>query len=271
VFGRDACTGNGLAVVLDGEDLTTAQMQRFAAWTQLAETTFLTKPSDPNADYAVRIFTVSGELPFAGHPTLGSCAAWLYAGNKPKHEGTVVQECGVGLVEVSTSGDMPAFAAPPTKISPMDESARRAIAGHFGIPEDDIVGTAMLDNGPKWSALQLASESALTGLNLATPPAVEPLPSSLPRAIGFVALGDSGAAIVRMVTTDRGYVEDPVTGSLNAALAHWLDQLGLLADRLLVSQGRQVGRDGLVTIQRDGDRVLIGGQTHILIDGFVTI
>ncbi|MEN0088506.1 MAG: PhzF family phenazine biosynthesis protein [Pseudomonadota bacterium] len=271
VFGRASCTGNGLAVVLDGEDLTVEQMQDFSAWSQLAEVAYINAPEADEADYAVRIFAGRSELPFAGHPTLGTCAAWLTQGGRPAREGVVVQECAIGLVEIDVTGDVPAFVAPPTDIQPMDDDCRDAIAAHFGLDLCAVAGCVRLDNGPKWSALELHDEAILRELCLSKPQTGPGLPNDLPRAIGFIANNGDGTAVVRMVTTDNGYTEDPVTGSLNSALAHWLEAKGELPDTLSVSQGREVGRDGLVQIRKLGDHVLIGGAAEVLIDGAVRL
>lgn len=269
VFGRRSCAGNGLAVVLDGEDLSVEQLQDFSVWSQLAEATFVTSPATDEADYAVRIFAGRTELPFAGHPTLGTCAAWLSQGGRPAREGIVVQECGVGLVEIDITGAVPAFIAPPTSIQPMDDSRRDAIAAHFGLANDAIYACANLDNGPTWAVLNVANEEILRGMCLNKPQRGTSLPDNLPRAIGFIALGGDGTATVRMVKPAHGYVEDPVTGSLNAALAHWLDALGELPGDLQVSQGREVGRDGLLQIRKRGNDLLIGGSAEVLITGDV--
>ncbi|MEO0498830.1 MAG: PhzF family phenazine biosynthesis protein [Pseudomonadota bacterium] len=271
VFGRRVCSGNGLAVVLDGEELTVEQMQDFSAWSQLAEVTFVTSPESDAADYAVRIFAGRTELSFAGHPTLGTCAAWLTQGGRPAREGVVVQECGIGLVEIDVSADVPAFVAPPTTIEVMADGWRDAIIAHFGLVASSVTACASLNNGPAWSVIEMANEEQLRSVCLSTPRADTQLPTNMPRAVGFIARNADGSATVRMVTTDNGYTEDPVTGSLNSALAHWLKSRGELPEQLHVSQGREVGRDGLVQIRRRGDDVLVGGAAEVLITGDVRL
>lgn len=157
VFTGAALYGNPLAVVLDADDLDTARMQRFANWTNLSETTFLLLPSDPQADYKVRIFTPAYEMPFAGHPTLGSCHARLAAGGKPRTPGRIVQECGVGLVEIRVTDKGPAFAAPPMMVGEVGAAERKAVAAALRVPEERVLECALLDNGPQWLAVRLAS------------------------------------------------------------------------------------------------------------------
>ena len=157
VFSSTPTKGNGLAVVIDAEGLSDVQMQDFAAWTNLAETTFLFPPSDPVADYKVRIFTPSHEMLFAGHPTLGSCASWLHSGGVPRNENLIRQECGVGIVEIDISGNVPAFVAPPTKIEPLTKDSLQAITTALNINPESVIRSVKLDNGPVWQVLELAS------------------------------------------------------------------------------------------------------------------
>ena len=260
--------GNGLAVVVDAEGLDDSQLQAFAAWTNLAETTFLLPPEDPAADYRVRIFTPSQELPFAGHPTLGSCAAWLHVGGEPREPGIVRQECGIGIVDIDVTGDALAFVAPPTTIEPLDESQLRAITEALGFDPDLIVRSARLDNGPVFPAIHLTSAEEVLALD-----------SSRVRwptfdAIGFIGPHHTGSECeyeVRLLAPSSGMSEDPITGSLNAALAFWLREAGLLEEPLTISQGTSIGRHGRVYISPSDDRILIGGDTHILIEGNVTL
>ena len=267
VFSPIPTQGNGLAVVVDAEGLDDSQLQAFAAWTNLAETTFLLPPEDPAADYRVRIFTPSRELPFAGHPTLGSCAAWLHVGGEPHEPGMVRQECGIGVVDIDLTGGL-AFVAPPTKIEPLDGSQLRAITDALGIDSDLIVRSARLDNGPVFPVIHLASAEDVLELD-----------SSRVRwptfdAIGFIGPHTTGSECdyeVRLLAPSSGMSEDPITGSLNAALAFWLREAGLLAEPLTISQGTAIGRHGRVYIRPTGDSILIGGDTHILIVGDVTL
>jgi PhzF family phenazine biosynthesis protein len=267
VFSPIPTQGNGLAVVVDGEGLDDSQLQAFAAWTNLAETTFLLPPEDTAADYRVRIFTPSRELPFAGHPTLGSCAAWLHVGGEPREPGIVRQECGIGIVDIDVTGVL-AFVAPPTSIEPLEESQLRAITEALGIDTGVIVRSARLDNGPVFPAIHLASADDVLALD-----------SSRVRwptfdAIGFIGPHPAGSECdfeVRLLAPSSGMSEDPITGSLNAALAFWLREAGLLAEPLTISQGTAIGRHGRVYIRPTGDSILIGGDTHILIEGDVTL
>jgi PhzF family phenazine biosynthesis protein len=268
VFSPVLTQGNGLAVVVDADGLSDTQLHGFAAWTNLAETTFLLPPSDPTADYRVRIFTPSEELPFAGHPTLGSCAAWLYVGGVPKEQGIVRQECGIGIVDIDVGGNQLAFVAPPTSIEPLDESQLDAIIEALGIESEEIVRSARLDNGPVFQALHLASAGQVLALD-----------SSRVRwptfdSIGFIGAHPAGSECdyeVRLLAPSSGMSEDPITGSLNAALAFWLREQGLLDRSLTISQGTVIGRYGRVFIRPSDDRILIGGDTNILIEGTLTL
>jgi len=268
VFTATATKGNGLAVVIDGEGLTESQMQDFAAWTNLAETTFLFPPTDRSADYKVKIYTPTREMLFAGHPTLGSCASWLQSGGVPQEEGLVRQECGVGIVEIDIGGSVPAFIAPPTKVDPLPEEDLQAIVTALEIDSDRIVRTALLNNGPVWQALELkAAEDVL---------AVDSSKARWPEhnSIGLIAPHPEGAECqyeVRMLAPSSGMGEDPITGSLNAALACWMHGEGRLTSEVVVAQGTRINRQGRVFICPDGDRILIGGQTQILIEGVLTL
>ncbi len=270
VFTPRPTLGNALAVVVDGEDLTDESMQRFAAWTNLAETTFILPPQNLTADYKLRIFSPAREMLFAGHPTLGSCAAWLHCGGKPRQSGVVRQECGVGIVEIDiTDSRLPAFVAPPTEIRPMRPENFEAIVEALEIPRDLVLHSAELDNGPVWQVMQLDSADAVLKLD-----------SSRVRwptfkAIGLIGAHPAGSECnyeVRMLAPSSGMSEDPITGSLNSALAHWLQGQGRLADNVTVAQGTCINRHGRVSIKPvDSHNVKIGGQTHILIEGTVRL
>jgi PhzF family phenazine biosynthesis protein len=259
-----------LAVVVDGEGVTEESMRQFAAWTNLAETTFILPPQDPSADYQLRIFTPTREMLFAGHPTLGSCAAWLHCGGKGREPGIVRQECGVGIVEIDISDpQLLAFVSPPTAIRPMQQDNFDAIATTLEIPGDQILHSAELDNGPLWQVMQLDSAEAVLALD-----------SSKVRWPTFKSIGMIGAHPpgsecdyeVRMLAPSSGMSEDPITGSLNSALAHWLQAQGRLEHRVTVAQGTSIGRHGRVVITPvDSHSVKIGGQTHILIEGTVRL
>ena len=271
VFTSQPTRGNALAVVVDAAGLTDEQMQTFAAWTNLAETTFLLPPTDPSADYQVRILTPVREMLFAGHPTLGSCTSWLHCGGVPKVDGLVRQQCGVGIVEIDITGTVPAFVAPPTKLDKLPDAALRNIATTLKIEPGRVIRSALLDNGPVWQVLELASAEEVLAVD-----------SSLVRWPGFKAIGLIGAYPgdaecqfeVRMLAPSSGMSEDPITGSLNSALAHWLQAAGRLNKAIVVSQGQTIRRHGRIYITPDehaGGRVLIGGETHILIDGQVDL
>ena len=270
VFTSTPTKGNGLAVVVDGEGLSDAQMQDFAAWTNLAETTFLLPPTEPTADYKVKIFTPAREMLFAGHPTLGSCAAWLHCGGTARQEGVVRQECGVGVVEIDVSGDLPAFVAPPTAVEPLPDADLRAIVAALDINSNAVVRTAKLDNGPVWQVLELASAREV----LAVDSAAVRWPTF--QSIGLIGPHPEGSECqyeVRMLAPSSGMSEDPITGSLNAAIACWMADGGRLQQDLVIAQGTKIDRHGRIYVKPDPNvrgRILIGGQTQILIKGVLT-
>ena len=259
--------GNPLAVVLGADGLTTKQMQQFANWTNLSETTFVLKPDAAQADYRVRIFTPSQELPFAGHPTLGTCHAWLEAGGSPRRRGTMIQECGAGLVTVSTDEDGLKFGAPPlVRSGPVDEQLARHIADVLRIGRAEIVDLQWADNGPGWIAVLLASAEAVL--------AVKPGPTDLDLGIaGPYPPGGPAAFEVRAFVPKNGATdEDPVTGSLNASLAQWLIASGHAAAPYVARQGTALGRDGIVRISTDADgQVWVGGGTVTCVSGMVDL
>ena len=264
VFASGPLNGNPLAVVHDAEGLSDAQMAAFARWTNLSETTFLLPPADAGADYRVRIFTPKGELPFAGHPTLGSCRAWLSAGGRPKTPGRVIQECGVGLVPVRLDGEDLAFAAPPLRrTGPVEPEVLAQIRGTLGLPEGAILDHQWIDNGPGWCAVLLDSvERALS---------VRPDPALFgDLKLGVAALhppGGPAALEVRAFFADGALVEDPVTGSLNAGLAQWLIGAGRLPPRYVASQGAALRRAGRITVSAEADGTWIGGRAVIVLEG----
>ena len=268
VFTEEPFLGNPVAVVHGADDLTDEQMRRFANWTNLSETTFLLSPADERADYRVRIFTPKRELPFAGHPTLGSAHAWLEAGGPPARQDAIVQECGVGLVSIRRSphGHL-AFKAPPLiRSGPVDEPVLDEIAAALGIKRPDIVDAQWADNGPGWVAVELASADAV----LALTPGVMRLYIGV---FGPYPAGSPEAFEVRAFTPLIGGAgEDPVTGSLNASLAMWLLSSGKAAAPYTASQGTALGRRGRVRVTADGDgAVWVGGGTLTLIRGSVDI
>lgn len=271
VFSSVPTRGNALAVVVDGEGLSDIQMQEFAAWTNLAETTFLLPPSDSSADYQVRIFTTTREMLFAGHPTLGSCASWLHTGGVPRNPGLVRQECGVGIVEIDLTRKVPAFIAPPTKIEPLPQADEASISKALNIDSGSVLRTARLDNGPVWQAFMLDSAEAV----LAVDSSAVKWPDY--KAVGLIGPHQAGAECdyeVRMLAPSSGMSEDPITGSLNSALSHWLYSTGDLNKDLVIAQGTCIDRTGRVYIQPDtqkAGRVYIGGKTNILIEGTVEL
>jgi PhzF family phenazine biosynthesis protein len=259
--------GNPLAVVLDADGLGEEEMARFANWTNLSETTFVLPPLDPAADYRVRIFTPNSELPFAGHPTLGTCHAWLAAGGQPKTGGVVVQECGAGLVQVRPDGDGLAFAAPPLlRSGPVAEELAGRIAGILDIGRDEIVDLQWADNGPGWIAVLLASADAVLALR---PGATDlDLGVAGPYPAGSPAAFEVRAFTPKLSASD----EDPVTGSLNASLAQWLLATGRASAPYVASQGTVLGRRGRVRISTDaGGGVWVGGSTVTCVTGEVQL
>jgi PhzF family phenazine biosynthesis protein len=267
VFTEVPYQGNPLAVVLDGDGLTTGQMQRFANWTNLSETTFVLKPDSDQADYRVRIFTPSQELPFAGHPTLGSCHAWLEAGGSPREPGSVIQQCAAGLVTIATDGNGLRFAAPPlVRSGPVDEQLAQRIADILRIGRDEMVDLQWADNGPGWIAVLLASADAV--LALAPGPTDLDLGVAGPYPPGAPAAFEVRAFMPKNGTTD----EDPVTGSLNASLAQWLLASGRAEAPYLARQGTALGRAGEVRITADDDgQVWVGGGVVTCVSGTVEL
>ena len=267
VFTTGPGLGNALAVVLDASGLEAAEMQRFAHWTNLSETTFLLPPEDPGADYKVRIFTPDAELPFAGHPTLGSCHAWLEAGGVARDPSTIVQECGSGLVKVRRNGDVLAFAAPPLyRSGPVVETELVEIAASIGLQRDAIVDAQWGDNGPGWVIVLLADADAVLAVR----------PGAVRHDLGIVGLHPAGSAAdleVRALYPQNGsVVEDPVTGSLNASAAGWLLATGRLTAPYTARQGTAIGRHGRIEVAQDTDgTVWTGGRTVTVIAGSVDL
>ncbi|NUZ04176.1 PhzF family phenazine biosynthesis protein [Piscinibacter koreensis] len=270
VFTDTPLCGNPLAVVHGADRLDAGQMQAFARWMNLSETAFLLAPTTPGADYRVRIFTTSRELPFAGHPTLGSCHAWLAAGGRVRGE-DVVQECGVGLVRIRRGAGRLAFAAPPLRRSgPVDAGLLARIARALRVAPGAIKASQWVDNGPGWVAVMLGSREEL--LNLVPDPA---LLAGL--ELGVVAPWPEGGHAgtphfeLRAFLTTPGVVEDPVTGSLNASVAQWLIGARIAPPRYVASQGTALGRAGRVHVEQDGPTIWIGGDCVTCIRGSVTL
>ena len=266
VFSEVSLKGNPLAVVLGADSLTDKQMADFANWTNLSETTFLLTPRDPRADYRVRIFTTLKELPFAGHPTLGSCHAWLQAGGVP-HGDEIIQECEIGLVRIRRQGNELAFIAPPLlRAGPLEAPLLERVRLALGLAPEAIVRSQWVDNGAGWLAVMLDDRDAVLGL--------QPDYSQLQGlAVGVIAPCDPARdAIdahfeVRAFVAGDGAPEDPATGSLNAGVAQWLLAEGLAPNRYVVSQGTAMGRAGRIHIERQGDEVWVGGAVAVCIEG----
>lgn len=300
VFTATPYFGNPLAVVLDGSDLSDELMQRFAQWTNLSETTFVFPPTSAakaaGADYRVRIFTPGGELPFAGHPTLGTCHAWLQAGGQQQADDYVTQESQIGLVKIRRDGTRLAFGAPPLKRSAPSPSLLAHVAAALGLKAQQIVAAQMLDNGPVWLGLLLDSQNAVLQIqpnhmeikNLGQKigvVSVEQPQSSTPlisrsnreaRAFGAsekVSQGDNAPPVeVRAFAASIGVNEDPVTGSLNASLAQWLIADGQAPASYVAAQGTCMGRAGRVFIEQDATgQIWVGGQSVTCVDGTVRL
>lgn len=263
VFTDQPLLGNPVAVVHDAEGLSTGEMLSFTNWTNLSEATFLLPPADPSADYRVRIFCPGRELPFAGHPTLGTCHAWLESGGMPSGD-VVVQECGVGLVRIRRQGPVLSFAAPPLRRSgPLGEMELDRLASGLGLRRSEIVDHQWCDNGPGWQALLL--ESADRVLSLQPDPAI--LGGLDIGVVGPHLTGDAAFEVRAFFPGNAGLMEDPVTGSLNAAIAQWLIGSGQAPDEYVAAQGTVLGRAGRVRVARGGSDIWIGGRSVTVIAG----
>ncbi len=298
VFSATPYFGNPLAVVLDGNGLDDAAMQRFARWTNLSETTFVLPPTEAGraagADYRVRIFTPGGELPFAGHPTLGTCHAWLEAGGTPSHEDVIVQECGVGLVRIRRRGQQLAFAAPILRRDEPDGDLLAAAVQALGLQMRQVRAAQLLDNGPVWLGLLLDSPDTVLALEPdharlkdlghkvgvasvnRSPDAIQLIARSSREAKAFAGHDAPSSTepdlVVRAFAAPIGVNEDPVTGSLNASLAQWLIADGHLPPAYLAGQGECLGRLGRVHIERDAEgQVWVGGESVTCVAGTVTL
>jgi PhzF family phenazine biosynthesis protein len=266
VFSSEPLLGNPVAVVHDAEGVTDDEMRRFAHWTNLSETTFLLPPTRPEADYRLRIFTPSEELPFAGHPTIGGCHAWLEAGGEPRDAAEIVQECASGLVRIRRTGRL-AFAAPPLlREGPVSDDERARILAALALDDDDVVDLSWGDNGPGWVVALLRDADAV----LAVRPDWAAFGGLDIGVVGPYPTGSECAVEVRAFCPSIGVVEDPVTGSLNASIAQWL-----AGDRLptsyVAAQGTALGRAGRVHVEKDGDTVWVGGDAATTIKGTVGV
>ena len=266
VFTTTALSGNPLAVVIDAEGLSDNDMARFARWTNLSETTFLLPPEHPDADYRVRIFTTSGELPFAGHPTLGTCAVWLSNGGRPAAE-RIVQECGVGRVPLQRDGDRLAFSAPPLiRSGPVDDEDVARIARCLGT---EVLDAAWADNGPGWLAVEVADIQTLRQLT----PDFTSLPDVKLGVIAHCEPHDTDLIEVRaFYPSAAAHLEDPVTGSLNASVAQWLMERNPNLNGFTARQGLALQRAGRVHIDRDSEGTIwVGGSVTPVISGTVDL
>jgi PhzF family phenazine biosynthesis protein len=266
VFATEPLKGNPVAVVHDADGLPDEEMQRFAHWTNLSETTFLMSPTDPAADYRLRIFTPGAELPFAGHPTIGSAHAWLESGGVPRTQGELVQECGAGLLRIRRTGLL-AFAAPPLlREGPVTADERERVLRALALTDDDVVDLSWGDNGPGWVVVLLRDADAV----LAVRPDWSAFGDLDIGVVGPYPAGSACAVEVRAFCPGLGVVEDPVTGSLNASIGQWL-----AGDRLptsyVASQGTALGRAGRVHVERDGGTVWVGGEATTTIKGTVGV
>ncbi|MGW7362773.1 PhzF family phenazine biosynthesis protein [Streptomyces sp. NPDC054841] len=268
VFSQTPHLGNPVAVVLDGDGLSDRDMARFAAWTNLSETTFIVRPESAEADYGLRIFTPGGEIPFAGHPTLGTAHAWLEAGGVPAEPGTLIQECGLGLVEVRLSGTGLSFRAPELlKDGPLDSRHLDRIARGLRIARGRIVAHQWVDNGPGWAAVQLASAKEVLALN----PDEGSMGDLMLGVVGAYPHGSPLQFEVRAFAAPAGVREDPVTGSLHAGMAQWLMADGRAPRHYRAGQGARLGREGVVTVEAHGEAVWVGGGSTTCVHGTVTI
>lgn len=287
VFSAVPFQGNPVAVIVDADGLDESQMARIANWTNLSETTFVLPPDDPTADYRLRIFTPHRELPFAGHPTLGSAAAWLDAGGAPKHEDRIVQECGAGLIDIrrtprrggptdpsadslTTATAEPsetlAFAAPDRlRSGPLDDAYVDQIAVALGVDRSEILGHQWADNGPGWAAVRLAGAEQV----LALTPDFSAIPDAKLGVLGAHPEGSEHEYEIRAFVPGVGVAEDPVTGSLNASVAQWLIGENLAPNSYTATQGTALGRSGVVSISAEDDEIWVGGDTSVCIRGTV--
>ncbi len=279
VFTAEPYLGNPLAVVLDAEGMSDSEMAQFANWTNLSETAFLLPPTDPTADYRVRIFTTTTEYPFAGHPTIGSCHVWLESGGVSKSD-CVIQECGAGLVPIRRSNGRLAFAAPPPiRTGPVSDVELDTICAVLRIGRDDIVSAQWADNGPGWVAVLMRSAEEVLGLEPDFSAAeafdigvVGTFSDDVIHKIGIAGLAEGPIVEVRAIFSDNGHVgEDPATGSLNAALAQWLLRDGHLQAPYMVRQGTRLGRSGRIYIEEDDGEIWVGGDAVTCVTGDVVL
>lgn len=269
VFTHEPYRGNPVAVILDADGVSDDEMARIANWTNLSETTFVLAPTSPEADYRVRIFTPVMELPFAGHPTLGTCHAWLQAGGSPRDGERVVQECAAGLIPIRRSDAGLAFAAPPlVRSGPVDDADAALLRDALGLSEDEVLAIEWVDNGPGWVAVLV--ESAARVLTVPLVPAPAPHLSDI-GLVGFQPEGSDSAVEVRaFFRGSSGPAEDPVTGSLNASVAQWLLGSGQIEAPYTAVQGTALGRAGRVRIDEADGEIWVGGGTVTCVEGTIS-
>lgn len=269
VFSRTPYLGNPVAVVLDGEGVDDVAMQRLARWTNLSETTFVLPPTHPEADYRLRIFTPGSELPFAGHPTLGSAHAWLGHGGRPRQEGRVVQECGAGLVEIRQRDAELYFQAPPTlRSGPLADEYLDQIVDALGLGRTDVVAHQWADNGPGWAVLLLDSAQRVLELE----PDLARIPTAMAGVVGPHPAGSAHDYEMRTFAPGVGVPEDPVCGSMNASVGQWLTSTGAAPPQYRVSQGARLGRAGEISVVAEPDgSVWVGGATTTCLEGVATL
>ncbi|MFJ5264979.1 PhzF family phenazine biosynthesis protein [Streptomyces sp. NPDC088387] len=269
VFSTRPFQGNPVAVVMDGTDVTDDEMQRVAQWTNLSETTFVLPATTPEADYRLRIFTPQGELPFAGHPTLGSARAWLACGGVPRHTDRVVQECGAGLVTVRRGTDMLSFAAPPRiREGALDDAYLHRIIKAFGIQAEDVLAHQWVDNGPGWAVLHLPTADDVLALD----PDLSLIPEAMVGAIGAYPEGAEHDFELRTFAPGCGVPEDPACGSMNASVGQWLTATGAAPSAYRVSQGTRVGRAATIEVNAEADgTVWVSGTATVLVRGTITL
>ncbi|MGA5454522.1 PhzF family phenazine biosynthesis protein [Streptomyces umbrinus] len=269
VFSTRPFSGNPVAVVLDGSGVSDEQMQTLARWTNLSETTFVLPPTTDEADYRLRIFTPQAELPFAGHPTLGSARAWLEAGGTPRHAGRIVQECAAGLVTIRHQGEDLEFAAPPRiRDGALDEAYLERITTAFGIRSEQVLAHQWVDNGPGWAVVQLATAREVLDLE----PDLSLIPDAMVGAIGAHPAGGEYRYEMRTFAPGAGVIEDPACGSMSAGVAQWLTASGEAPAVYRVSQGSRVGRDAAIAVTAEPDGIVwVGGNTHVLVRGTITL
>lgn len=273
VFGDAPFMGNPVAVIAEAEGLSDEQMRAISRWTNLSECTFLLPPTTPEADYRVRIFALDKELPFAGHPTLGSARAWLDLGHEPRSAGVVVQECGVGLVPVNIGDETLAFGAPGlVRSGPVPKAARQMLTDALGLTPEQVLDAAWVDNGPGWVALLLDTAETVLGVT----PDLSRITDPEYRFLGVVALQPAGAdtalELRAFFPDDTGALrEDPVTGSLNASVAQWLEYSGKMSPPYVASQGTILQRRGRIHIEGEGEGLWVGGRTDVVLSGTIEV